>query len=89
MQPPTLRPICTQSSACAKNVACGKLDLCRSNCAGSTDCPNDCTAQYPDGKDDYNAFTSDHTASGIASTPINPNGPGSNWCGATFIASSR
>jgi uncharacterized protein (TIGR02001 family) len=33
-----------------------------------------------------NAFTSDHTAGGIASTPINPGGPGSKWCGATFIA---
>ncbi len=37
-------------------------------------------------KGDCNAFTSDHTASGIASTAINPGGPGSNWCGATFIA---
>ncbi|HEY1541648.1 MAG TPA: TorF family putative porin [Xanthobacteraceae bacterium] len=37
-------------------------------------------------KGDCNAFTSDHTASGIASTNINPGGPGSNWCGATFIA---
>jgi uncharacterized protein (TIGR02001 family) len=37
-------------------------------------------------KGDCNAFTSDHTASGVASTPINPGGPGSSWCGATFIA---
>jgi uncharacterized protein (TIGR02001 family) len=37
-------------------------------------------------KGDCNAFTSDHTASGVSSTPINPGGPGSNWCGATFIA---
>src|SRR5262245_34830627 len=37
-------------------------------------------------KGDCNAFTSDHTASGISSTPINPGGPGSSWCGATFIA---
>jgi uncharacterized protein (TIGR02001 family) len=37
-------------------------------------------------KGDCNAFTSDHTASGVASTAINPGGPGSNWCGATFIA---
>jgi uncharacterized protein (TIGR02001 family) len=37
-------------------------------------------------KGDCNAFTSDHTASGVASTPINPGGPGSDWCGATFIA---
>jgi len=37
-------------------------------------------------KGDCNAFTSDHTASGIASTPINPGGPGSDWCGAAFIA---
>ena len=37
-------------------------------------------------KGDCNAFTSDHTASGVASTSINPGGPGSNWCGATFIA---
>jgi uncharacterized protein (TIGR02001 family) len=37
-------------------------------------------------KGDCNAFTSDHTASGLANTPINPGGPGSNWCGATFIA---
>jgi Bacterial protein of unknown function (Gcw_chp) len=37
-------------------------------------------------KGDCNAFTSDHTASGVFSTAINPGGPGSNWCGATFIA---
>ncbi len=37
-------------------------------------------------KGDCNAFTSDQTASGVASTPINPGGPGSDWCGATFIA---
>jgi len=36
-------------------------------------------------KGDCNAFTSDHTASGVASTPINPGGPGSDWCGAAFI----
>jgi hypothetical protein len=38
-------------------------------------------------KADCNAFTSDHTASGVAFSPINQPGlPGSNWCGATFIA---
>ena len=37
-------------------------------------------------KGDCNAFTSDHTATGVASTPINPGLPGSNWCGAAFIA---
>jgi len=37
-------------------------------------------------KGDCNAFTSDHTASGLANTSINPGGPGSNWCGSTFIA---
>jgi Bacterial protein of unknown function (Gcw_chp) len=38
-------------------------------------------------KGDCNAFTSDHTATGIAATPINPfPDPGSNWCGASFIA---
>jgi Bacterial protein of unknown function (Gcw_chp) len=37
-------------------------------------------------KGDCNAFTSDHTASGIASTAINPGGPGSNWCSTAFIA---
>ena len=37
-------------------------------------------------KGDCNAFTSDQTASGVASTAINPGGPGSNWCGAAFIA---
>jgi hypothetical protein len=36
-------------------------------------------------KGDCNAFTSDHTAIGVSSTPINPGGPGSKWCGATFI----
>ncbi|HEY2134443.1 MAG TPA: TorF family putative porin [Xanthobacteraceae bacterium] len=36
-------------------------------------------------KGDCNAFTSDHTATGVSSTAINPGGPGSNWCGATFI----
>ncbi len=33
-----------------------------------------------------NAFTSAFNASGTASTPINPGGPGSNWCGAAGIA---
>jgi len=38
-------------------------------------------------KGDCNAFTSDHTASGIGNvTAINPSGLGSNWCGARFIA---
>ena len=38
-------------------------------------------------KGDCNAFSSDHTASGIATTPINPYpAPGSNWCGSSFIA---
>jgi hypothetical protein len=37
-------------------------------------------------KGDCNAFTHDPTASGVVSTPINPGGPGSNWCGAAFIA---
>ena len=36
-------------------------------------------------KGDCNAFTSDQTATGVASTAINPGGPGSKWCGATFI----
>jgi uncharacterized protein (TIGR02001 family) len=36
-------------------------------------------------KGNCNAFTSAFNASGVASTPINPNGPGSNWCGATGI----
>jgi hypothetical protein len=37
-------------------------------------------------KGDCNAFTKDITAGGVLSTPINPGGPGSNWCGATFLA---
>ena len=37
-------------------------------------------------KGDCNAFTSDHTATGVFSTAINPGGPGSNWCGARFVA---
>jgi len=38
-------------------------------------------------KGDCNAFTSDHTATGVANvTPINPSGVGSNWCGARFVA---
>jgi uncharacterized protein (TIGR02001 family) len=37
-------------------------------------------------KGDCNAFTSDHTASGVFSTAINPGSPASNWCSATFIA---
>ena len=38
-------------------------------------------------KGDCNAFSSDHTATGIATTPINPfPAPGSSWCGASFIA---
>lgn len=31
-------------------------------------------------KGDCNAFTSDHTASGVSNTTINPGGPGSSWC---------
>jgi uncharacterized protein (TIGR02001 family) len=37
-------------------------------------------------KGDCNAFTHDHTASGVFSTAINPRGPASNWCGAAFVA---
>ena len=37
-------------------------------------------------KGDCNAFTSDYTASGVYSTPINPGGPASNWCSAAYIA---
>jgi hypothetical protein len=37
-------------------------------------------------KGDCNAFTKDFSAGGGFSTPINPGGPGSNWCGATFLA---
>jgi hypothetical protein len=38
-------------------------------------------------KGDCNAFTSDQTASGIATTPINPYPlPGSSWCGPSYIA---
>jgi len=38
-------------------------------------------------KGDCNVFTSDQTATGIATTPINPFPlPGSTWCGAAFIA---
>jgi uncharacterized protein (TIGR02001 family) len=36
-------------------------------------------------KGNCNAFTSAFNSTGIASTPINPGGPGSNWCGATGI----
>jgi uncharacterized protein (TIGR02001 family) len=36
-------------------------------------------------KGDCNAFTSDHTATGVFTTAINPGGPGSKWCGATFV----
>ena len=38
-------------------------------------------------KGDCNAFTSDSQPAGATNvTAINPGGPGSNWCGATFIA---
>jgi Bacterial protein of unknown function (Gcw_chp) len=38
-------------------------------------------------KGNCNAFTSDHTATGISTTPINPSpAPGSNWCSSSFIA---
>jgi len=37
-------------------------------------------------KGDCNAFTSDQTASGVFNTAINPGGPSSNWCDASFIA---
>jgi hypothetical protein len=41
-------------------------------------------------KGDCNAFTSDHTATFTASfTPINPGGFGSNWCGASFVATGK
>src|SRR5262249_14231592 len=37
-------------------------------------------------KGDCNAFTHDQTASGVFSTPINPGGTASSWCGAAFVA---
>jgi len=38
-------------------------------------------------KGNCNAFTSDHTATGVTNiTPINPGGLGSNWCGGRFVA---
>ncbi len=38
-------------------------------------------------KGDCNAFTGDHTATGVFTTPINPAPlPGSNWCNARFTA---
>jgi hypothetical protein len=37
-------------------------------------------------KGNCNAFTSAFNASGVASTPINPGGPGTNWCGSAGIA---
>jgi hypothetical protein len=38
-------------------------------------------------KGDCNAFTSDHTASGVATTAINPFPlPGSSWCGPSYVA---
>jgi uncharacterized protein (TIGR02001 family) len=37
-------------------------------------------------KGDCNAFTSDFSARGVANTAINPGGPSSNWCSATFVA---
>ena len=38
-------------------------------------------------KGDCNAFTGDQTATGMGNvSAINPNGAGSNWCGASFIA---
>jgi uncharacterized protein (TIGR02001 family) len=41
-------------------------------------------------KGDCNAFTSDHTATFTSSfTAINPGGFGSNWCGATFVATGK
>jgi uncharacterized protein (TIGR02001 family) len=36
-------------------------------------------------KADCNAFTSDHTASGVAPSAINGFGPSSNWCSPTFV----
>jgi len=36
-------------------------------------------------KGDCNAFTSDHTAQGVAPTAINGFGAGSNWCSPTFV----
>jgi hypothetical protein len=41
-------------------------------------------------KGDCNAFTSDHTAAATGNfTSINPSGIGSNWCGATFVATGK
>src|SRR5580704_16289279 len=37
-------------------------------------------------KGDCNAFTSDHTAGGLAPTAINGFGASSNWCSSTFVA---
>jgi hypothetical protein len=37
-------------------------------------------------KGDCNAFTSDPTATGVSNVTAINAGPGSSWCGATFIA---
>jgi len=48
---------CALGSACAKNVECLKVDLCRSNCLqGSMTCPPECDATYPAGTSDYAAW---------------------------------
>jgi hypothetical protein len=45
---------CGAAKACAKNVDCQRLDLCRTNClAGSTTCPPACDDQFAAGKSDF------------------------------------
>ena len=45
---------CGAAAACAKNIECQKLDLCRTNClGGSTSCPPACNDQFPGGAADY------------------------------------
>ena len=44
---------CGIASDCAKNAACVRLDLCRTNCLpGSSTCPPECERTYADGVND-------------------------------------
>lgn len=64
---------CSQATACAVDTQCAALNLCVSNCFGSSSCPTDCETQYPKGVTDFEAW---HSCTNQCATAC---APGQSW----------
>jgi hypothetical protein len=49
---------CDPATACASNVSCAGLQLCRSNCFVASSCPADCESKFPEGTTDFGKLLS-------------------------------